>query len=84
MEATATVVNVIQSADTPALAPDSEVQHSVLSLKDFITAFGDGLLETVRRQNPPVFVGEAHPARDSIITRSSANPSLASAMACRR
>ena len=40
---------------------------SVIPLADFIEQFGDGLLDAVRKQNPPVYDGTAHPARDSVL-----------------
>ena len=44
-------------------APDT----SVISLSDFIAQFGDGLLEAVRAQNPPVYDGTPSPSRESIM-----------------
>ena len=40
---------------------------SVISLSDFIANFGDGLLEAVRTQNPPVYDGTANLSRESIL-----------------
>lgn len=67
MEATATVHDVVDSTITQAIDADAEKQEPVLSLKDFIAAFGDGLLETVRRQNPPVYLGRPDAARDRLM-----------------
>lgn len=39
----------------------------VISLVDFINEFGDGLLDSVRTLNPPVYDGVAHPARDRVM-----------------
>ena len=52
---------------TEATIAATASSQSVLSLQDFIAAFGDGLLETVRRQNPPVYVGDADPTRSRLL-----------------
>ena len=64
MEATATEAVVAATLPVPDTA---EASGHVLSLKDFIAAFGDGLLETVRVQNPPVYVGDADPGRSRLM-----------------
>ncbi len=50
----------------PALE-QSETDSSVISLTDFIEQFGDGLLEAVRKQNPPVYDGTPSAARDAVM-----------------
>jgi hypothetical protein len=39
----------------------------VIPLTDFIEEFGASLLDAVREQNPPVYRGEANPARDAVM-----------------
>ena len=61
-EPTATVdPNLEQpAAQLPADGP-------VMALSEFIREFGDGLLESVRRDNPPVYAGEPDPDRDAVM-----------------
>ena len=40
---------------------------SAISLSAFIEEFGDGLLEQVRSQNPPIYTGVRHPGWDAIL-----------------
>lgn len=39
----------------------------ILPLTEFIRDFGDGLLEAVQRQNPPVYDGQPDPIRDQVM-----------------
>ena len=39
----------------------------VIPLTDFIQDFGEGLLEAVQQQNPPVYDGQADPLRDQVM-----------------
>lgn len=41
--------------------------ENVIALSQFVEDFGDGLLEAVARQNPPVYDGEPDPFRDIIM-----------------
>lgn len=50
---------------------------TVISLADFIEQFGDGLLDAVRHQNPPVFNGTFHPAHDAVLDALKRKPFLA-------
>ena len=54
------VVELQQAATDPAAG-------NVLALSDFIRDFGDGLLDAVRVQNPPVYDGVADPARRQVM-----------------
>lgn len=45
----------------------AEADPSVLSLSDFIAHFGDGLLDAVRTQNPPVYDGTVDTSRDAVM-----------------
>ena len=56
-----TAVNLEQAAE------QASADSAVISLADFIEQFGDGLLDAVRKQNPPVYDGTAHPARDAVL-----------------
>jgi len=44
---------------------DGDGTHEVIPLSQFIADFGNGLLDAVREQNPPLFDGSADPARDT-------------------
>ena len=39
-----------------------------LALGDFVSTFGESLLGAVREQNPPIYNGEAHPARERVMS----------------
>jgi superfamily II DNA or RNA helicase len=39
----------------------------IIQLTDFIRDFGDGLLEAVQQQNPPVYDGQPDPLRDQVM-----------------
>lgn len=56
-----TAVNLESAAEQPS------ADSAVISLADFIEQFGDGLLDAVRKQNPPVYDGTANPARDAVL-----------------
>jgi SNF2-related domain len=58
------IINAELMRDTePSLMKGAEV----LSMSAFIAQFGDGLLDAVRAQNPAVYRGEAHAARDKVM-----------------
>lgn len=48
-------------------AADAADDALVVPLSEFVADFGDGLLEAVSRQNPPVYDGTASPARDAVM-----------------
>lgn len=57
-------------------APDSAAQGDLLeaaaspltlSLEDFVSEFGDGLLDSLNRANPPVYVGQARAHRQVVL-----------------
>ena len=58
-------------------APRSE---RVISLTQFVTDFGDGLLDAVRRQNPPVYDGNPDPRREAIMSGLKRKPFRAQAV----
>ena len=39
----------------------------LISLPQFVDDFGDGLLEAVARQNPPLYSGNADPFRELVM-----------------
>ena len=41
--------------------------HNVIALTQFVSDFGDGLLEAVQRQNPPIYQGEIDATREWVI-----------------
>ena len=47
--------------------PEIESTGDIIPLSDFIQDFGDGLLEAVQRQNPPIYDGQADPLRDQVM-----------------
>jgi superfamily II DNA or RNA helicase len=47
------------------IAPIAE--PGVLSLSEFVSSFGSGLLEAVRRQNPPVYSGVPNERREAVM-----------------
>jgi hypothetical protein len=57
---------------------DSEGTHAVdptiVPLSQFIADFGDGLLEAVQRQNPPVYDGTPNPRREAVMDRLKRDP----------
>lgn len=38
-----------------------------ISLGDFVSTFGESLLDAVREQNPPIYDGRPHPGRDRVL-----------------
>ncbi|CAP41658.1 MULTISPECIES: DEAD/DEAH box helicase family protein [Pseudomonadota] len=58
--------------------PDSATQGDLLetesspltiSLNDFVSEFGDELLDSLNRANPPVYTGQARPHRQQVLSR---------------
>lgn len=54
--------------DTRAGVDGADTQE-VIPLAQFITDFGDGLLDAVREQNPPLFDGDVEPPREAAMDR---------------
>lgn len=52
---------------TPVEAPECTSEPNVIPLSTFITDFGDGLLDAVSRQNPPVYDGIPDPRREAVM-----------------
>ncbi|OOG28851.1 DEAD/DEAH box helicase [Thioalkalivibrio denitrificans] len=58
-----------------ALATDADpVASNVIPLASFVEEFGEGLLEAVARQNPPVYDGNPDPFRDLIMAGLARDP----------
>lgn len=61
---------MLQSVETDARAiADGTETHEVIPLAQFITDFGDGLLDAVREQNPPLFDGDVNLVREAAMER---------------
>jgi len=58
----------------PAIEAAEEQHEAVFSLQQFIAEFGDGLLDAVREQNPPVYDGELNPLREAVMDALSRKP----------
>ncbi len=58
----------------PTIEAAEEQHEAVFSLQQFIAEFGDGLLDAVREQNPPVYDGELNPRRDAVMDALSRKP----------
>ncbi|MBX8911159.1 SNF2-related protein [Enterobacter ludwigii] len=63
--------------------PDSAAQDDLLeqesssltiSLNDFVSEFGDELLDSLNRANPPVYTGQARPHRQLVLSRLKRSP----------
>ncbi|WP_039960458.1 DEAD/DEAH box helicase [endosymbiont of Riftia pachyptila] len=54
------------SATAETLQLDIDVSN-IIPLSQFVSDFGDGLLEAVTRQNPPVYDGTPDPRRDAVM-----------------
>ena len=46
---------------------EPELSADIIPLTNFIRDFGDGLLEAVQQQNPPVYDGHPDPQRDHVM-----------------
>ena len=59
----------MQVAETqvPEMPAEAANSAKVLSLAQFIADFGEGLLEAVREQNPPIHDGKADPVREAMM-----------------
>jgi len=53
-------------ADEPANDPDADVGEAI-PLSEFIADFGDGLMQAVAVQNPPVYDGNPDPRREQVM-----------------
>lgn len=51
----------------PAVVPPALPAPVEFSLGDFVSTFGDSLLNAVREQNPPIYNGPPHPGRDRVM-----------------
>jgi len=58
------MIEAITEADDVDLQEESTGTSEVIPLSTFIRDFGDGLLETVQRQNPPVYSGQVNHCRE--------------------
>lgn len=50
-----------------APAPTGPDSGEVIALPEFVASFGEGLLQAVRTQNPPVYDGRADPKREALM-----------------
>jgi superfamily II DNA or RNA helicase len=55
------------SAESAGIEPAQEVSAEVIPLSRFVADFGDGLMQAVSRQNPPVYDGRPNPGRDVVM-----------------
>ena len=58
----------------PAVVPPALPAPVEFSLGDFVSTFGESLLDAVREQNPPVYNGQPHPGRDRVMDGLSRRP----------
>ncbi|MCC4595449.1 SNF2-related protein [Xanthomonas campestris pv. phormiicola] len=47
---------------------DADTSPLTISLTDFVSEFGDELLDSLNRANPPVYTGQARPYRQDVLT----------------
>lgn len=59
--------NMISSEIDQLESIENITPAGVISLTDFVQDFGDGLLEAVQNQNPPVYNGQPNPVRKAIM-----------------
>ena len=59
--------------DLPA-PPATADLGEVISMTEFIQVFGDGLLDSVKSLNPPVYDGDPDPLRDAVMDKLSRQP----------
>ena len=59
--------NMISSEIDQLESIENITPAGVISLTDFVQDFGDGLLEAVQNQNPPVYNGQPDPVRKAIM-----------------
>ncbi len=57
---------MLHSIDTAAEVGEGR-QPEVIALSQFIADFGDGLLDAVREQNPPLYDGTVDPRREAVM-----------------
>lgn len=63
-------VDAALAADTPSMMDDlfdSEASELSLSLQDFVSEFGDKLLDSLNWANPPVYGGVLRPNRQLVL-----------------
>jgi Helicase conserved C-terminal domain/Type III restriction enzyme, res subunit len=53
--------------DCDSSSAELAMMEQILPLSQFIEDFGDGLLDSVQAQNPPIYNGEPHPARSAVM-----------------
>lgn len=57
----------IETAPAQGDLLEAESNHLTLSLQDFVGEFGDELLDSLNRANPPVYVGQAQALRQLVV-----------------
>lgn len=56
-----------QCIDIDGAFPHQHDGEQIIPLTDFIAQFGDGLLDTVQRLNPPVYTGQQNPQWNAVL-----------------
>ncbi|KFK91746.1 hypothetical protein JV45_24440 [Serratia sp. Ag2] len=54
---------------SPEGEPTETASPLTISLQDFVEEFGDELLDSLNRSNPPVYTGQARTNRQQILSR---------------
>lgn len=60
-------IEVVDDLPAGSTAADSSAPEQIIALNDFIGQFGQGLLEAVQQQNPPVYQGERRANWDQVL-----------------
>lgn len=60
-------IEVVDDLPAGSTAADSSAPEQIIALNDFIGQFGQGLLEAVQQQNPPVYQGERRADWDQVL-----------------
>lgn len=64
------LANVLPLAGiSPDAEPTETASPLTISLQDFVEEFGDELLDSLNRSNPPVYTGQARTNRQQILSR---------------
>ncbi len=60
-------IDTVSETDVPSGSADSTSSSLDISLNDFVAEFGDELLESLNRANPPVYTGQVRAHRQLVI-----------------
>ena len=58
---------VLEDDDVTMATPPEQAPEQIIALNDFIGQFGQGLLDAVQQQNPPVYQGERRTDWDQVL-----------------